>query len=47
MRVTVVRSSEMIEIIEILLHREGKQSKEQYGGDPSENYRLPFPPVAD
>ena len=36
-----------IKIIKIIYNEPGKQSEDQYGGDPSENVGPPFPPVID
>jgi len=36
-----------IEIIKIVSNEPGKQSEDQYGGDPSEDVGPPFPPVID
>ena len=36
-----------IKIIKIIYNNPGKQSEDQYGGDPSEDVGPPFPPVVD
>ena len=36
-----------IKIIKIIYHEPGKESEDQYGGDPSEDVGPPFPPVVD
>jgi hypothetical protein len=36
-----------IKIIKIIYNDPGKQSEDQYGGDPSEDVGPPFPPVID